>query len=284
MLATIPPEVAGEAADPILASYPIQRVLYDLKFRTLEVVRAGNVTPLMRRITVAGPDLVDFKTEAFDNHVKLFFTPPGHALVLPTRGANGLEWPEGAVRPAMRDYTLRRFDPATGELDLDFVVHDGGPATSWAVQARPGQSLTMAGPRGAFLIPTTFDWHLLVGDETALPAIGRRLEELPAGAKAIALVEIANAGEEQQLDCAADVTLRWLHRDGAPAGEADRFAAALDALTLPPGNGYIWIACEGAAAKQLREQAIERFGQRKEWLKAASYWRRDGLGPHGTPR
>lgn len=284
MLTTIPPEAAGEAADPILASYPIQRVLYDLKFRTLEVVRAGNVTPLMRRITVAGPDLVDFKTEAFDNHVKLFFTPPGHPLVLPTRGANGLEWPEGAVRPAMRDYTLRRFDPATGELDLDFVVHDAGPATSWAVQARPGQSLTMAGPRGAFLIPTNFDWHLLVGDETALPAIGRRLEELPAGTKAIALVEIANAEEEQRLDSAADVTLRWLHRDGAPVGEADRFAAALDALTLPPGNGYIWIACEGAAAKQLRQQVIERFGQRKEWLKAASYWRRDGLGPHGTPR
>src|SRR5690606_21980533 len=135
----------------------------------------------------------------------LFFAPPGHPLVLPTLGPRGPEWPEGAVKPAARDYTLRRFDPATGELDLDFVVHDAGPATSWAVQAQPGQSLTMIGPRGAFLIPTSFDWHLLVGDETALPAIGRRLEELPTGSKAIAIVEIANADEEQRLNCVADV-------------------------------------------------------------------------------
>ena len=80
----------------------------------------------------------------------------------------------------MRDYTPRRYDLDTLELDIDFVLHGDGPASTWAEQAKPGQFLHIGGPRGSMIVPDIFDSYLLIGDETALPAIARRLEGLAA--------------------------------------------------------------------------------------------------------
>lgn len=97
----------------------------------------------------------------------------------------------------MRDYTPRRFDLKTGELDIDFVLHGDGPASTWAAQAQPGQTLHIGGPRGSMVVPDMFDSYLLIGDETALLAIARRLEELSANCRATVVVEVENAAEEQ---------------------------------------------------------------------------------------
>lgn len=99
--------------------------------------------------------------------------------------------------PAMRDYTPRRYDLDTLELDIDFVLHGDGPASTWAEQAKPGQFLHIGGPRGSMIVPDMFDSYLLIGDETALPAIARRLEGLPANRRALVIVEVEN-GKEQQ--------------------------------------------------------------------------------------
>ena len=120
-----------------------------------------------------------FVSAAPDDHVKLFFLPDGEKKpTLPSMGSRGLEFPDGLPRPAHRDYTPRRYEGAAGELDIDLVVHGDGPASTWASRAAPGAYIGVAGPRGSFVVPDTFDWYLLAGDETALPAIGRRLREL----------------------------------------------------------------------------------------------------------
>ena len=184
----------------------------------------------MKRITFGG-DLHDFVSLGFDDHVKLFF-PDG------TSGA------EGAPNTVGRDFTPRRYDPPAQMLQIDFALHEAGPATEWAVsQAKPGEPLMIGGPRGSFVIPLSFDWHLLVGDETAIPAIGRRLEELPAGTRAMVIAEVDSKGDEVGFATKADVTVAWTHRNGTAAGTVDGLATALQAQKLPSGDYYAWVAC-----------------------------------------
>ena len=142
--------------------------------------------------------------------------------------------------------------PAANTLTIDFVLHGDGPATAWAAQARPGNFLGVGGPRGSFIVPDDFDWYLFAGDETAIPAIGRRLEELPAGTRAIVVVEVADAAEEQRFDTRTRLETHWLHRNGAAPGDAIAAAKGDCRNVLPPGgDGYAWVAAEAATAKAL---------------------------------
>lgn len=249
--------------------FRIERVRHELRFRIAEVVRNERITPRMARITLALPEFESFRSDAYDDHVKLFFPPPGGPLVMPARGPNGLVFPEGVPRPEARDYTPRRFDPATGELVIDFVLHGEGPATAWAAAAEPGDRLGVGGPRASFVVHGRHDWYLLVGDETALPAIGRRLEELPAGARAVAFIEVADAAERQDLQAVASFELHWLERDTGGPGLAARVAAA----RLPAGLGYAFVAGEAGMAAALRAHLVADRGFDPDRVKAAGYWR-----------
>ncbi len=172
----------------------VQRVRHPLKMRLLQVLRTQLLSPQLLRVTLGGEDLADFTSGSFDDHIKVFFPAPGaERPVLPVVGPDGIVFPEGQPRPQARDYTPRRFDPVARELDIEFVLHGDGPASTWAAQARPGQYLGVGGPRGSFVIPTEFDWHLLIGDDTALPAIARRVEELGPDARVIVVAEVTSA-------------------------------------------------------------------------------------------
>jgi NADPH-dependent ferric siderophore reductase len=186
------------------------------------------------------------------------------------------------VPPPARDYTPRRYDAAANALTIDFVLHGDGPATSWAAQAQPGHFLGVGGPRGSFIVPDDFDWYLFAGDESALPAIGRRLEELPVGARAVAVIEVADAGEEQRLTSRAQLDVRWLHRNGAAPGETSLLRDAIAGLSLPRGEGYAWAAAEAATAKALRRHLVDERGVRKDRVKAAAYWKRGAVAVHET--
>jgi NADPH-dependent ferric siderophore reductase len=261
-------------------SLTARRVRHELRFRLLQVLRVEQPNPHLRRITLGGPALEGFVSAGFDDHVKLFFPAPGEAEpVLPTPGPNGPIFPEGA-RPTARDYTPRRFGPDA--LEIDFVLHGDGPAASWAAQAAPGQRIGVGGPRGSFIPPEGLDWYLLAGDETALPAIGRRLAELPAGTRAIVLVEVPDGSAEQPLASAAEVSLTWLHRNGAAPGQPEALVAALSALQLPEGEGYAWVVAESAVARALRAVLLERHGLDRAAVKAAGYWKHGAAASHET--
>jgi len=259
----------------------VRRVRHETKRRHLTVREVEHLTPKMLRVTVGGDDLAGFVSMGFDDHVKVFFPPPGSdELVLPTMGPDGPIFAEGAPKPALRDYTPRRYDAAAGVLLLDFVIHDAGPATTWAAQAKPGQPLGVGGPRGSFIIPTQFDWHLLVGDETALPAIGRRLEELPRGTRALVVAEVDGPAEEQKFSSAAPFEVIWVHRNTAPAGDPSLLLERLRDVTFPAGEYFAWIAAETQVARALRQYLLAERAANKHWVKAAGYWRRGVAATH----
>jgi NADPH-dependent ferric siderophore reductase len=261
----------------------VERVRHETRFRVLEVVDREDLTPHLRRITLAGEELSDFSSAAPDDHIKLFFpADPGAPPVVPTRGDHGTEWPADAPRPAARDYTPRRFDTEAGRLMVEFVLHGDGPAASWAAAAGPGSQILQAGPRGSRVASDDFEWYLLAGDETALPAIARRLEELPAGARAIVLGEVADAAEELEFESDAAVELRWLHRGDAEPGTTSLLEDAVRDLVLPPGDGFAWAAAEADTARSLRRHLREERGLPKEWTRITGYWRR-GVADHHDP-
>lgn len=265
------------------APHRIARVRHDLRFRVLTVARVANVTPKMRRITLTGEDLAGFTSSGFDDHVKLFFPRDGETEpTVPTLGPDGRVLVDESARPIARDYTPRRFDAAANELDIDFAIHEAGPATRWALTAKKGDRIGVGGPRGSFVISDDFDWYLFVGDETALPAIGRRLEELRVGARAIVLAEVEGMAERQIFDSAAFVTTIWLHRDAGQPGTTTLMDDALRGLELSDGDGFVWVACEIETAKRLRRILVEHHRHPKVWLKAAGYWKRGAANVHAS--
>lgn len=232
----------------------VVRVRHEIQRRELRVLKVESPSPQMRRITLTGDPLADFVSASFDDHVKLILEP-----------ADGGE-------PIRRDYTPRRFDNAARELVLEFALHGDGPAAAWAAAAQVGSRAVVAGPRGSLVIPLDYDWHLLVGDETALPAISRRLEELPAGARALVVVQ-AGQTERRALHSAGDVDLRWVSDD------AELLAAARD-LILPEGEGYAWCAGEAAAMAQLRRILVDEKGHDRHAIRASAYWKRGAVAHH----
>ena len=253
----------------------LERLRLETRIRTLEVQSVSDITPRMRRIRLTGADLAGFQSPGHADHVKVFISSDGRPLGRPLLGPTGVEFDDEVAKPFMRDYTPRYFDPAALTLDLDFVLHGDGPASGWAARARPGDSLVIGGPRGTVRIPDAFDWHFLAGDETALPAIGRRLEELPLGARAIAVIEIADAAEEQQFASRADVTIHWVHRNGLSPGAINLLLEATTALKLPAGDGFAFVAAEALNTKAIRAHLVEQRGFPIESVRAAGYWVRD---------
>jgi NADPH-dependent ferric siderophore reductase len=270
-----PPTTAPDVVEP-----PVSRIRHSPKFRMLTVARICDLTRRIRRITFTGGELTGFVSSGFDDHVKLFFPPSGKDQpARPTIGGDGRNIWDNEHRPPARDFTPRRYDAAAGELDIEFVLHDEGPATRWAVTARPGSRLGIGGPRGSFVISTAFDWHVLIGDETALPAIGRRLEELPASAHAFVIAEVAEASEQLPFVSHATIDVKWVHRDGARPGWIDGLDRAVRALRPPPGRGFAWIAAETAVAKLLRQILVGK-GFDKQWLRASGYWKQGAEATH----
>jgi NADPH-dependent ferric siderophore reductase len=243
------------------------------KLWRVPVLRVVRLTPHMTRVTVGGPDLADFAYAGTDQNVMLYFYPDDVELPEPLtlEAARGM-WSQ--VRPLTRTYTVSRYE--ADEIDFDFVLHeDAGPASDWAKRAQPGDPLIFVGPSPAYQPDPTADWHLLAGDETALPAITAILRVLRPGVPAHVFVEVENAAEEQPLPpSAADVTLTWLHRDGT----SDLLARAVAAAELPAGRVDAWLAGERSSMVALRQHLLSDRGYERSRVRPTTYWRRGETG------
>jgi NADPH-dependent ferric siderophore reductase len=238
---------------PIFPEAPAaERVRHELKRRALTVSAVERITPNMLRITLTGSDLADFSSASPDDHVKVF-----------------IEGPDGQAQ--MRDYTPRRFDRASCELVLDFALHEAGPATAWALAAKPGDPLIVGGPRGSLVLSKEIKRFLLIGDETALPAIGRRIEEAGPGVDITVYAAVTGLEEQQSFASAANVSLNWVYRPAEDAASAQRLLGALDGLDVAPGT-YVWVAAEASVARAIRTHIVEKTGYPLAWIKASGYW------------
>ena len=256
----------------------VQRVRHPLKMRELTVKRLMLSSPRLLRVTLAG-DLDDFVSASFDDHVKLFFPPPGASRpVLPTVTEQGIAFDPSLPRPVARDYTPRHYNRAANELDIEFVLHGEGPAVSWARNARVGDALGLGGPRGSAILPEGLDWLLLIGDETALPAIARRLEEATPGERILAVMEVDSADAIPEIATQARADLTWLRRDAGEGGLPE----AVERLGLPGGEGFAWAAGEYAAIRRVRQRLIEVQGLDRQRIRASSYWKQGEVASHET--
>ena len=214
----------------------------------------------MRRVEFVSPDLADF--------------------VSPRRTTtSSCSSPIPARRAASPCATTRRAPSiARRTLTIDFALHDAGPATAWARAAQPGATLEIGGPRGSLIVADDFDFYLLIGDETALPAIGRRLEGLRPGVPVATLVLVDGPDEIQAFATRADWRPVWICRAGRGADDGALLLAALAAWRAPEGDGYVWIAAEAEAARALKAHMLGERGHPPAWLKAAGYWVRGRAG------
>jgi NADPH-dependent ferric siderophore reductase len=262
----------------------VDRVRHQPATRLLAVREVQRLTPHLVRISLGSDDFNGFASAGADDHVKLMFAADGSGQpVLPNPNPDEPRFADGVVPPLMRDYTPRRFDAEAGELVIDFVVHGDGPASTWAANAVPGSLVGQGGPRGSLVVSDDFDWYLLAGDETALPSIARRLEELPASAKAIVIVEVADETEELALPSHAELELSWLHRGAAKPGTSDLLERTIRELELPAGNGFVWVAAEAERVRPLRTHLRGERGLPKAWTRITGYWKRGTPDHHDPP-
>jgi NADPH-dependent ferric siderophore reductase len=247
--------------------------LWRVPVRTVE-----RVTPRMARVTVASEELTDFPAAGTDQNVMLYFYPDDVTLPSPlTLESARAIWSQ--VRPLTRTYTIRRHDPATGEIDFDFVLHGShGLASAWAQRVRPGDQVIFVGPSPAYQPDPTASEYLLAGDETAMPAIAGILRVLPAGVHARVFVEVADAAEEQPLPSPAAVDLRWLHRDGAPAGENRLLECAVRDASLAVETTEAWVAGERSAVLAVRRHLLDDRGFARHRVRPTTYWRHGQSG------
>ncbi|MFC5723190.1 siderophore-interacting protein [Streptomyces gamaensis] len=254
-----------------MAERPVRR---KPQLHRAHVVRTERLTPHMMRVVLGGEGLAGFGAgEHTDHYVKLLFPVEGAAYPEPFDMETVRRELPRAQWPRTRTYTVRSFDRAARELVLDFVVHgDEGLAGPWAAGAQAGEEVLFLGPGGAYSPDPAADWHLLAGDESALPAIAAALEAIPAGASVHAFVEVADAREEQEIALPEGVRVTWLHRSGAPVGEA--LVKAVRSLDFPPGDVHAFVHGEAGFVKELRRHLRLERGVPRERLSISGYWRR----------
>lgn len=260
----------------------VERIRHELRARLLTVKAVEELTPSVRRITLEG-DLTGFTSASPDDHVKLFFAAAGETVPNMPTFNEGTRVPAEGPPPQARDFTPRKFDVDKGELVIDFVLHGAGPASSWAAAAEPGSVVGQGGPRGSMVVSDDFDWYLLAGDESALPAIGRRLEELPGSAKAFVIAEVADERERIELSSDAELNQVWLYRTNRAEASRSGILDLIRDLQRPSGVGFIWAAGEADEMRPLREHLRDTLKLPKEFTKVTGYWRRS-VADHHDPR
>jgi NADPH-dependent ferric siderophore reductase len=247
---------------PQAARHQITRLRQESRKRKLTVSRIERITPGMQRIELFSAELADFNSSGSDDHIKLFIPPLGRSEAV------------------MRDYTPRAYTSTGGFLTIDFSLHATGPATAWAISARVGMTLEIAGPRSSSVVPDDFDWYLLIGDDTALSAIGRRVEELRPRVPVITVIQIGSEAERQCFVTQSKLTQHWVTRSTGIENSNSALHEALVGIDLPRGDGYVWIAGEREIARGLRKYMIDVRGHPKAWLKAAAYWTLGSVASH----
>lgn len=242
---------------------------------SLTVTGTQWVTPAVKRVTFRSDDLSAFAdSSSTDRYVKIVFPKPGvvYPDPLDVRALRGVIPPQDM--PDVRTYTVLFPDVVAGTLSIDFVIHgDEGVAGPWAARARPGDTLLVNGPGGGYSPDPTADWHLLVGDESALPAVTAALLELDPTATARVILLVDAPGDEPALVCPADAEVSHVYR--TEAGDEGALLSALKKLTWPAGRVHAFVHGEAQEVMHgIRPHLFTDRGLARSQVSISGYWRR----------
>ncbi len=240
------------------------------------VLDSRRLTPSLVRVVLRGGDLRRFQmVDGVDAYVNLAFAPSGapyDAVFDPGEVRAGFDqrwW------PARRRYTVRHWDAGTSQLTIDFVVHgDVGVAGAWADQAAPGDVLVLEGPSGGYRPDPSADWHLMVGDESALPAIAAALEAVAPDGLAVVRVLCDGPDHEIDLECPGNLELGWVHRPGDERDGDVLFEAVRD-LGFPDGRVDAFVHGEATEIRMVRRHLLAQRGLSRQDMSCSPYWRRE---------
>ncbi|MGW0894563.1 siderophore-interacting protein [Saccharopolyspora sp. NPDC002578] len=252
---------------------------------TLEVLANTRTTPNFTTVTFGGPDIAHLENAGHDQAVRLFFPRDGQdGLRMPASSGNAwmaelLLLPKSR-RPWVRNYTVRRIRPELGELDVEFALHGDAPASDWARRARPGDPAGIFDMGITYLPPADAAWQLLVGDESAVPAILAILEHAPESLVADVFLEVPESGDVRRDIIAPEgVHVRWLSRDGSGDRPGTLALAAAKRAPLRPGRSYTWTAGEAKLPTGLRRHLVQEHGVPKSDIAFFGYWRHGRSSP-----
>ena len=241
----------------------------------------SRITPSMVRVVLGDGDLDTFVMPGepephTDTYVNVAI-PPADAPYVERRVFDPAEVRAdhpADVQPARRRYTVRTWDDAAKELTLDFVVHgDDGVAGPWAAAVEPGDVLVFQGPGSGYRPDPEADWHLMVGDESALPAIAASLEAVPDGV--LVVVRLLCDGPEHELDLPTpgQLDLQWLHRTGEPE-DVDLLVESVRSLAFPRGRVHAFVHGEADEIRAIRRHLLGERGLSRSDMSCSPYWRR----------
>lgn len=221
--------------------------------RELTVIGSQRITENMHRITLGGVGLRGFPDDTEGGYVKLIFPSP-----------------EGD-RPISRTFSIRY--QRDDEIDVDFALHgDGGPASRWAVNCQPGDTILVGGPGPKTMVDHRMDWFLLAGDMTALPAIGVNIEQLPADAVGYMVIEVTDAADIQTLPVPVGMNVEWLVNP-EPGERPGLLSDCVRNLPWLEGQPSVWVACEFSAMRRLRDYLRGDRQLGRDNLYISSYWK-----------
>ena len=249
---------------------------YDVYHRA-EVVATRRLTPHLVRVELGGDGMRTWESSGVpDERLVLVLPAPGSREVArPVTMPDGTQdYPDPENQPPMRSYTVRSWDGVAGRMCVDFVVHEGGIASTWAQDAELGDVIYLTEAMGWYRPPADATWQLLVADLAGLPALARAVEELPAGTRAYVLAEIPSAADRLEVATAGDVTWTWLEGSGNDTGPS-RLADAVAAFATPDGPGYVWFAAEASASRAVRKHLRHERGLPVSCCTLLGYWRLD---------
>ena len=230
--------------------------------KQVTVIATETITPNMQRITLQSPELSEFPANCEGGYIKLLFTP---------RGETEIKALAEGERPVMRTYTIRRFNPQDGTIEVDFVRHithdlQCGFAARWALKVAVGETIFIAGPGTIQDMTTEADWFFMVADMTALPALSAKVRHLPEESKGYAVIKVLSEQDIQSISVPSNLQVKWIYAD-------DSLEQAVRELPWLDGTASVWCACEFDSMRALRQYFRNEKEVDRENIYISSYWK-----------
>lgn len=226
----------------------VQTIMHEIIKRNLTIKSVQLLNSKIKKITLTGKELEGFKSLAPDDSVKVFI-----------KSNSGEE--------IKRSYTPVRYDAEMGELDLVFFLHGNGPMSRWAINAASGDKVTIGGPKGSRVVPYDFEWYLMIADETGIPSILRRLNEMPSSSRALIFLEVESRELRVELPLQEHMKVVWVYRS-----QGDNLIKSIDETIFPTGDFFTWVALEHSLSKRVVDELLVHKSAHENWIKSKGYW------------